>query len=996
MCVNLNPNVKTMNESDNYKTIINIKCANIGELNNKLDGSEKNNILAVSFNAQSCANLSAFDDIKYFLGKCKKRIDIVIISETWFKADQCGLYEMRGYKAIHDCRKGRRGGGLSMYIHNNWNICDAQLGILDTCNSIKASIVSRNATTKLTAVGIYRPPLFDSTNTKKFLQSFEDLLSSTVTDCCLIGGDMNIDVDKNNSLVRNYNHLILSYGFRICNSNTTRTDSGTRIDHIIANFSGNHDITIATVASSFSDHEILVAAAAMDRQDTELDCRQRRSFTDYDKMRSELVRVLQSQYPVNSDVNTQYGFIKNSILNSKRISTTLTLLSPRHSSTSCPWIDNCPVICTLKREKQQAWRRYKRSNRSNLNIRDKLKRLTNLINAAKSKAKATYFHDQFAQCSNSKQTWKTISNVLQIKGKKESICQVKIGVNTTSNKNEIANEAAYHFATVGNKLANRIAKHPNDHPNKLCTLTTCTNSIFMNPTDENEVKNLILSLDGKKARGIDGVDANTLKQCANEVAPVLADLINICIAQGQYPDELKVARVIPIHKSGRKDDLDNYRPISVLPMMNKIVERIIYNRLVHFLDRNKFFHHAQFGFRKGMSTRLATSEIINRMYIEMDKKRAASGLFMDLSKAFDCVSHPILIHKLERAGIRGNALSLCESYFQARKIIVEIDDERSHEHVVTLGVGQGSILGPLFYLIYVNDIGKLQLTGNLSLFADDTAIFYYGPTHEHNKIAIQRDMSVIEEYYRLNGLTSNRSKTQFIHFGNRRGNLNPVDSIQCNETVIFEANTVKYLGLVLDNRLNWKPHIDRTSSKIAGPIGMITKLSAFLPTKILLLIYFSLVHSHLSYLTIIWACARRRHRRPAEVLQNRALRRCLKKNNRFNTMHLYQQCNVLPLRGIRDLQLCQCIRNTLATPTNNTSSIVLSHPSLQRPRRQPAMLSVPRIHSYYGECSINYRAPILYNDTLRHINQHNRTETNFKTNIKKELLRNEHLRNLIY
>lgn len=187
--------------------------------------------------------------------------------------------------------------------------------------------------------------------------------------------------------------------------------------------------------------------------------------------------------------------------------------------------------------------------------------------------------------------------------------------------------------------------------------------------------------------------------------------------------------------------INNYRPISILPMVNKIIERAIYNRIVSFLETNKFFYRSQFGFRAGMGTRTATCEIVDRVQREMDGGRTSSAIFMDLSKAFDTVSHEILLLKMEKAGIRGIALKLIEHYLTNRKIIVDVDGERSNEYIVPVGVGQGSILGPLFYLIYYNHIGKLQLNGELSLFADDTAVFYFDSDHQRIRESMQYDMT---------------------------------------------------------------------------------------------------------------------------------------------------------------------------------------------------------------------------------------------------------------
>lgn len=660
-------------EEDNLieQQITNITCNSNSEMKNELMKIRRNKLITICLNAQSCASLDALDGIKSLVQNCGADVDFLIISETWYKQNECNIYDISGFNAIHDCRKTRRGGGLSIYVNKKWSVKNSTQGVISNCSSVKIEVTNNNRSESLSVIGVYRPPNHDAHRYTEFLLSLELLLEASTTGRCIIGGDLNIDLDRTTSAVRNYTNIVESYGFKICNSRPTRLKSNTRIDHLISNFSSEREHTVLTVSSGLSDHEAIIAA--IEGEDTTTTRSRTSSFTSYSRMRAELSSTLRQQCSHAGDVNNMYAFIRDSIANAIRNATSTNRLSPQHRRHDmCPWLKNRPVIDKLLGEKDQLWRRYKRSGRTNMSLRDRLKRLNIIINEAKAVAKNDYYTQRFGSCRSSKQTWDVIKTVLRTKLKTECITELYAGQRIVASDHEIANEAAKYFATIGTELSAKIERRPDDQPNKLGTLTRANNSFFLRPATTDEVTNIILRLDGKKASGIDKIDARMLKACANEIAPSVTELINLCFSTGTYLDELKVARVVAKHKGGDRRCIDNYRPISILPTINKIIERCIYNRINGYLIRQHYFHNSQHGFRTGRNTQTATSVITNRILNGMDKKQAVSAIFMDLSKAFDCVPHTSLITKLEFAGIRGIAGDLMRSYLESRRIRVDI------------------------------------------------------------------------------------------------------------------------------------------------------------------------------------------------------------------------------------------------------------------------------------------------------------------------------------
>jgi hypothetical protein len=287
----------------------------------------------------------------------------------------------------------------------------------------------------------------------------------------------------------------------------------------------------------------------------------------------------------------------------------------------------------------------------------------------------------------------------------------------------------------------------------------------MNPTDHHEVERLIMQLDNEKAPGIDGLDNRLIKSVKDSIVTPLTLICNLSLSSGLFPDEWKMASVCPIFKCGSRDKPENYRPISLLGAFSKILEKIVNKRLVDFLEKQNVLSARQLGFRRGKSTEDAVRYLTTSVAACLDEKENCIGVFLDLAKAFDTVSVPLLLKKLNDSGVRGLALEWFASYLMGRKQCVSVGQFRSSSQEVRYGVPQGSILGPTLFILYMNDLHKIHIeSAEVVCYADDTAIVFRGSTWKDAFANAESGLAQVSHWLQRNLLTLNATKTKFLCF----------------------------------------------------------------------------------------------------------------------------------------------------------------------------------------------------------------------------------------
>ena len=405
------------------------------------------------------------------------------------------------------------------------------------------------------------------------------------------------------------------------------------------------------------------------------------------------------------------------------------------------------------------------------------------------------------------------------------------------------------FVSIGEKIANSI-EGCNELP--AANIQRVLTKFEFQQITAAQITKVVQRLVSGKAIGIHNIPNKVLKDSVHLIAPVLIDIFNLSISTKIFPDYLKVLKVVPVYKSGERENLNNYRPIAVLPTIAQVFEKLLYGQLYSYLMNNKLLDDRQFGFRSLHSTALALGKSTNYWLMNIDNGKLNSVVFLDIRKAFDTINHNILLQKLECNGIKGNELIFFQSYLENRIQTCNVNGHMSSFKPISYGVPQGSILGPLLFIIYMNDLPSCVKEAEITMYADDTSLYKAFRTVQDLSDELIPASVKICEWLKMNKLALNVLKTEFMIIGTSQ-RLNILD--QTPETTLYiisvdgcqirRVKSVKYLGLIVDDTLTWDEHVNYISTKISKNIGIIKRVRTILPQHSLLTLYRTLIEPYL-------------------------------------------------------------------------------------------------------------------------------------------------------
>lgn len=827
----------------------------------------------------------------------EKNIDIFCISEHFLNKDNIQVSTLKGYQlGTHFCRQNKNRGGCLIFCREgvNYEAVDVNHFIVEQVCEISCVYV---VDCDMYVGCVYRSPL---SNPTLFLHLFDNFLTwlTLKNKNFIICGDYNLDFnDKNKRLAaQSFADIMTMHGaYRLFNEPTriSKTKNG-YLDNAVTNIHNNYVSSTANFDPGISDHCAQIINLKINSENQNQFCQvQVRNFGDDNKSNFvNFVRATEWKCLEGSNAEVSFNnflehfyFLFNEafplktkkMFIKKRVNAQWTTAGIKKSSAQIKLlaIEN---IYNKNPDFINYYRNYKR-------IYKKVLR----------EAKRMFTDEKIFKAKNSaKEMWKIVNEESGNKTDKSFLSKVKVNQVEISRGPEIAEVLSKHFANIGNNV--KPSTTNNLTSNNLGTIVT--KSMFLSPVTESEVESILKNFKNTFSSGDDQIPTLILKSVTQYISEPLARLINMSLLEGVFPSKLKIAIVRPIPKKIKDLSVDNFRPIALLSVFSKVYEKVVFTRLVDFLLINGVLSQRQHGYLKGKSTLTAIQSVMKDILSGLEKKNKVMGLFLDLSKAFDCCSHKVLLDKLEYYGVRGLVLNWFKSYLCGRVQYVEFFGKgnvryRSEMKEINKGVPQGSILGPLLFIIYVNDIFKVQNVGSLTLFADDCTCIIEGKDELTVKKEATRILETLEIFFKNNNLSLNVSKTNFMFFQSSNHIQNENNVIKFRDLTINSASHVKFLGIYLDFNFKWTKHVDFLCNEINKQCYLLLKLSFYCNLSTLKAVYFSKIYSRLINNIVIWGGCSEGHLSRIFKIQKKAVRIMCRKRKTEHCKALFKKLCLL-------------------------------------------------------------------------------------------------------
>lgn len=912
--------------------------------------------------------------------------DIIILTETWIHTVEEGGYTITGYNGYYTSQDNNRAGGVAIYVKTH-------------LTSYKVASYTRNADICvvnvalggkwLQIIGGYRSPNPKISNVESFVR--EDLprllndRNTTVTDR-IWAADANINLDKSSSVAEDYLNLLAEYGYDWAKTGHTRVNNrsktGTTIDHVFIK-SINVDCNSADTleVGGLSDHLMvkLTLTVHSSKQHTNDSPQMKINWKVFDEMlaRTDVSTLYNEMDP--SKIAEMLGEMLERCYRQAQTAGN----HKQKTQARKPWIT--PGILAAIRTRNKLWQKCKRYPDSVAALQQ-YKIFRNRLRETIRQAENTYIRKNVENAANVKEAWRFINS--QIRGR-----------NITRKLPACLQGHAVELRDLDrvNKFFSGTDRFPGITQTNVTTdklpIYKYDNLItrFEVPSID-KIATLITELPNGKAPGMDNLSSTSLKKNCRKFAPLIQHLAIRIFATGIYPLAMKRAVVSMIYKKGSPEDLKNYRPISLLGVINKIIEKTIVEQLSTHLEDNKLLSEYQFGFRKGRNTEQAVLCLQEYALKAIDEGLIPVAVFLDFTCAFDTVPRPLLIAKLEIMGVSGLALKLINSYLTDRTQMLKVGNRYSSVERVEFGVPQGGTLAPLLFIAYVNDLLRTNDPNQLRIgYADDTTIVFRFKG-EIEETAIESALCEVQAWTIANGLCLNSSKSKYIVFGHQimrqRRDIRVhcpdcKDRHSCYCASVSAVPSIKYLGIEIDEKLGWHENVKKLKDKLRAGLSCIAKLKRSVSITTLKVVYRCLIESYLRYGILAYGAAFQTTLKSLEVVQNACVRKIVMAHPTDSVESLYKRANVYSLKQLYFITLLQKlhIKDTL-TGLQLISEHQPTH--LYNTRRAasggiyPPAVKLERTRRYY-----THRYLRIYNDLPSRVKDMNGE----KTSIKKKRIR---------
>lgn len=910
------------------------------------------------------------DSFLVYLDALKIDWDVIVLGETWLGEGDSGV-QLGGYRVFKTLKGANRNDGVFVYVSERVNVSAREVelgGVHGLCFDLTYLNKQFNLLT------VYRTHDCDLDNFTAALNQHYSKLSSNKS--YLLIGDVNANLLATDNKTERYLDVLYEAGFMCGINSPTREvgDSKTIIDHIFIRHNNYNELKTAVFKSNITDHYCVALEINIIRERTLTAQSDTATFINKHLL-GKLVRdfnwtCVTDINEVNNSADLFFKILKDLSEESREVYSSN---KPRLKRIK-PWITENLIRGIRNRDKIS---KTVKKQPFNTVLRIGFIQLRNRLNAQIKLAKINYYRTKINSYSNNpKMFWQTINELAGRHRSKESFpLQQFTAYSTTTtgdaivDSKQVAQEFNNYFSHVGYDLARVI---DSSGPPVVKDNDFAVDSTFsLHTITENDLRRYITSMRGGSAPGYDCVPASFLINNQQAFIKPLLHIINSSIRAGVFPDVFKVAKVIPLFKSNDVTQKSNFRPISLLSVFSKILERIVKDQLVSYLEGNNILTECQFGFRKTKNISDVFYRISKYLNSAMANGRKCLMIFLDLAKAFDSVDREKLLEKLYLVGIRNKALDWFKSYLDKRQQLTSINGINSELAYVDYGVIQGSSLGPLLFLIYINNLSKVQIYGQLSLFADDTAIFIEGSNWEDVFNIAARDLSLIKKWFDQNLLSLNISKSKFMPIALRDNGDTQIDrlklhscgnplSLTCHCESLERVNEYKYLGVLFDNRLTWTAHINYLNNRLRKLIYAFKQLGEILKLEEIKITYYAYVQSLIEGGIIMWGAAYRTNLNPLFITQKAILKAALSRHRRYSSEALFAEISVMDVR--------QLFVRVVLTYIFKNSGNMFEYVNHQYPTRNSSFaIKIPKLIKTFSTTNSYYVSHIIFSNIPIHL-----------------------------
>ena len=575
-------------------------------------------------------------------------------------------------------------------------------------------------------------------------------------------------------------------------------------------------------------------------------------------------------------------------------------------------------------------------------------------------AKEMYFRTETEKAmGNSKKLWDNFKNITRKFGKqKNELNCIKINNREERDPQIIANTVNEYFT----KIAPELTKNMNPRMMAEVFLPPKSQTSFQfKSIGQHKLEKVIKSLQAKKSCGVDNISNCLLKKIYQPLLHPLSNIINRSLCEGQVPNHFKIAKVVPIPKKGSTMDLNNLRPISLLPTFSKVLEKVVEEQIREYLHKNNILDDHQYGFRPKHSCEHALIDIVNYIVEQSKKNNKVAAVFIDVKKAFDCIKHTIILQKLENIGIQGNALHWFKSYLKERTQYTQIGDKKSDRLEIICGVPQGSVLGPLLFILSILDFGRNTKFHSV-FFADDTTLLLSSPGTETLHQSLEQELRKVELWFESNYLVLHPDKTRIMFF-----NLKPSDRIGpvslCSQGIRRvgrdeEEKSFKLLGVLIDDKLSWQPHAQYVANKMRKGTSLLFCAKRYTNLSTRKILYQALVESHIRYCVSVWGPSNSENR--SIILSQKVALRTIPYEYSIHTDNIMKDNNILSYKDIITLSLAITAHKTFYHRMPESLSKMFTWSGNNNTRRGPTIL-LPKYKSTSQQKQVVFQAGKVWN-----------------------------------